>query len=220
MIDNRMGAIFDLDGTLLDSMGVWRKIDEDFLGKRGFVVPDDYLVDVIDCYRSKYGQYVAAEYTKERFNLPESEEEIIKEWFDMAIEAYTNEVKLKAGVIDYLKQLKAEGIKIAAATSSDERLFRPCLTHCGIMKYFDAFTVTQEVKRGKGFPDVYQLAAEKLSLKPEQCVVYEDILKGVEGAKMDDFYVVGVEDIHSSYEKNEIMQLSDRYILSFEELLD
>lgn len=138
----------------------------------------------------------------------------------MAIEAYTNEVKLKAGVIDYLKQLKAEGIKIAAATSSDERLFRPCLTHCGIMKYFDAFTVTQEVRRGKGFPDVYQLAAEKLSLKPEQCVVYEDILKGVEGAKMDDFYVVGVEDIHSSYEKNEIMQLSDRYILSFEELLD
>lgn len=88
------------------------------------------------------------------------------------------------------------------------------------MKYFDAFTVTQEVRRGKGFPDVYQLAAEKLSLKPEQCVVYEDILKGVEGAKMDDFYVVGVEDIHSSYEKNEIMQLSDRYILSFEELLD
>ena len=198
MIDNRMGAIFDLDGTLLDSMGVWRKIDEDFLGKRGFVVPDDYLVAI-----TSKNFDAAAEYTKERFNLPES-----------------NEVKLKAGVIDYLKQLKAEGIKIAAATSSDERLFRPCLTHCGIMKYFDAFTVTQEVKRGKGFPDVYQLAAEKLSLKPEQCVVYEDILKGVEGAKMDDFYVVGVEDIHSSYEKNEIMQLSDRYILSFEELLD
>lgn len=215
MIDNRMGAIFDLDGTLLDSMGVWRKIDEDFLGKRGFVVPDDYLVAI-----TSKNFDAAAEYTKERFNLPESEEEIIKEWFDMAIEAYTNEVKLKAGVIDYLKQLKAEGIKIAAATSSDERLFRPCLTHCGIMKYFDAFTVTQEVRRGKGFPDVYQLAAEKLSLKPEQCVVYEDILKGVEGTKMDDFYVVGVEDIHSSYEKNEIMQLSDRYILSFEELLD
>ena len=215
MIDNRMGAIFDLDGTLLDSMGVWRKIDEDFLGKRGFIVPDDYLVAI-----TSKNFDAAAEYTKERFNLPESEEEIIKEWFDMAIEAYTNEVKLKAGVVDYLKQLKAEGIKIAAATSSDERLFRPCLTHCGIMEYFDAFTVTQEVKRGKGFPDVYQLAAEKLSLKSKQCVVYEDILKGVEGAKMDDFYVVGVEDIHSSYEKNEIMQLSDRYIVSFEELLD
>ena len=107
MIDNRMGAIFDLDGTLLDSMGVWRKIDEDFLGKRGFVVPNDYLVAI-----TSKNFDAAAEYTKERFNLPESEEEIIKEWFDMAIEAYTNEVKLKAGVIDYLKQLKAEGIKI------------------------------------------------------------------------------------------------------------
>lgn len=74
---------------------------------------------------------------------------------------YTNEVKLKARVIDYLKQLKAEGIKIAAATSSDERLFRPCLTHCGIMKYFDAFTVTQEVKRGKGFPDVITSLQQK-----------------------------------------------------------
>lgn len=95
MIDNRMGAIFDLDGTLLDSMGVWRKIDEDFLGKRGFIVPDDYLVAI-----TSKNFDAAAEYTKERFNLPESEEEIIKEWFDMAIEAYTNEVKLKAGVID------------------------------------------------------------------------------------------------------------------------
>ena len=109
---------------------------------------------------------------------------------------------------------------MAVATSSSPELYEPALKRNGIYEYFKAFVTVSEVKRGKGFPDIYEKAAEKLSLPPETCVVYEDILKGVEGAKMDDFYVVGVEDIHSSYEKNEIMQLSDRYILSFEELLD
>lgn len=78
-------------------------------------------------------------------------------------------------------------MKIAAATSSDVRLFEPCLKHHGIYDWFDAFSVTTEVKRAKGFPDVYQNAAKKLGLPDEDCVVYEDILKGVEGAKWADF---------------------------------
>mgnify|MGYP000914442204 CR=1 FL=1 len=138
----------------------------------------------------------------------------------MAVDAYTYEVELKDGAAEYLRYLKEKGIRMAVATSSSPELYEPALKRNGIYEYFKAFVTVSEVKRGKGFPDIYEKAAEKLSLPPETCVVYEDILKGVEGAKMDDFYVVGVEDIHSSYEKNEIMQLSDRYILSFEELLD
>lgn len=212
--NNRAGAIFDLDGTLLDSMGVWRQIDVDFLGKRGFTVPEDYLVAI-----TSKSFAAAAEYTIERFDLNEREEDVIAEWFAMAVDAYTHEVQLKPYVMDYLKALKKAGIKIAAATSSDRKLFLPCLRHCGILDYFDALTVTDEVKRAKGFPDVYQKAAEKLGLMPKDCVVYEDILKGIEGAKMDAFYVVGVEDIHSAYEKEEIAQQADRYITSFSELL-
>lgn len=214
MLDNRRGAIFDLDGTLLDSMGVWRQIDIDFLGKRGFDVPEDYLVAI-----TAKGFEAAAVYTIERFSLHEIKEDIIAEWFAMAVDAYSREVKVKPYVIEYLKQLKCKGIKIAAATSSDRRLFEPCLVHNDILKYFDAITVTDEVKRAKGFPDVYQNAAEKLGLTASECVVYEDILKGVTGAKMDDFYVVGVEDIHSAYDKEEIRRAADLYIASFEELL-
>lgn len=214
MLEKRRGAIFDLDGTLLDSMGVWRKIDEDFLGKRGFVVPPDYLAAI-----TSKNFDTAAEYTIARFGLPESREEVIAEWFAMAQHSYAYEVKAKPYVLEYLQQLKEEGVRIAAATSSDERLFLPCLKHLGLYEYFDAFAVTAEVPRGKGFPDVYRLASERINLSPDACVVYEDILKGIEGAKMGDYYTVGVEDIHSAYEKEDIQRFADRYIVSFEELL-
>lgn len=214
MLAGKKGAIFDLDGTLLDSMGVWRRIDEDFLGKRGIRVPDDYL-KAITAKNFKD----AADYTIERFGLKESADAIMTEWFDMAIDAYTNDVTLKPFVKEYMQMLRENGIKIAAATSSDARLFEPCLKHHGIYEWFDAFSVTAEVKRGKGYPDVYENAAEKLGLKAADCVVYEDILKGVEGAKLGGFYVIGVEDVHSSYEKEEIQKEADRYITTFEELM-
>ena len=214
MIAGKKGAIFDLDGTLLDSMGVWRRIDEDFLGKRGICVPDDYLKAIT----AKNFQD-AADYTIERFGLKESADAIMTEWFDMAIDAYTNDVVLKPFVKEYMQMLRENDIKIAAATSSDARLFEPCLKHHGIYEWFDAFSVTAEVKRGKGHPDVYENAAEKLGLKAAGCVVYEDILKGVEGAKLGGFYVIGVEDVHSSYEKEEIQKEADRYITTFEELM-
>lgn len=214
MLAGKKGAIFDLDGTLLDSMGVWRRIDEDFLGKRGIRVPDDYLKAIT----AKNFQD-AADYTIERFGLKESADAIMTEWFDMAIDAYTNDVVLKPLVKEYMQMLRENDIKIAAATSSDARLFEPCLKHHGIYEWFDAFSVTAEVKRGKGYPDVYENAAEKLGLKAADCVVYEDILKGVEGAKLGGFYVIGVEDVHSSYEKEEIQKEADRYITTFEELM-
>lgn len=214
MLANMKGAIFDLDGTLLDSMGVWRQIDCEFLGKRGITVPDDYL-KAITAKNFKD----AADYTIERFDLKESAEAIMEEWFDMAIDAYTNQVELKPYVKEYMQKIREHDVKIAAATSSDARLFEPCLKRHGIYDWFEAFSVTAEVKRGKGFPDVYQNAAGKLGLADTDCVVYEDILKGVEGAKLGGFYVVGVEDIHSSYEKEEIRREADVYITSFGELL-
>ena len=208
------GAIFDLDGTLLDSMGVWRQIDIDFLGKRGFAVPEDYLKAITAKNFSE-----AADYTIARFGLNESAQAIMEEWFAMAVDFYSHQVALKPYVKEYLAELRQRGVKIAAATSSDARLFVPCLKHCGIYDMFDAFCQTTEVTRGKGYPDVYELAASRLGLATGDCVVYEDILKGIEGAKLGGFCTVGVEDIHSAYEKEEIRSKADFYIGSFEELL-
>ncbi len=215
MLPQKKGAIFDLDGTLLDSMGVWRQIDIDFLGKRGLEVPEDYLKEITAKHFKD-----AADYTIRRFGLDESPEAIVDEWFEMAVWDYTYNVELKPCVKEYLMQLRECGVKIAAATSSDERLFLPCLKHHDILKYFDSYTVITEVKRAKGFPDIYENAAAKIGLTASDCVVYEDILKGVRGAKMGGFYAVGVEDIHSSYEQEEIKREADCYITSFQELCD
>lgn len=208
------GAIFDLDGTLLDSMGVWREIDCQFLGKRGIEVPQDYLEAI-----TPLGFSAAAAYTIQRFQFSDTPEMLIREWKEMASYAYSHTVGLKPGVKAYLEKLKKQGVKIASATSSDENLFIPCLKHNGIDRYFDAYVTVKEVERGKGFPDIYELAAERLSLRPEECAVYEDILAGIEGAWMGGFYSVAVLDKNSEFLWERMKEKADRFIVDFRELL-
>lgn len=207
------GAIFDLDGTLLDSMGVWRKIDEDFLGKRGFAVPQDYLQQV-----STMGFQAAAEYTIDRFSLDEKPEDIIREWREMAVDAYAHYVPLKPHVKAYLNKLKEQGIAIALATAASPDLYLPALQNNGVLELFDAFVSVQDVKRGKEFPDVYLKAAEKIGVNPKDCVVFEDVLKGIRSAKMGGFQTVAVYDAASWYEQEELKQEADLYITDFSQM--
>ena len=207
------GAIFDLDGTILDSMGVWRKIDEDFLGRRGFEVPQDYVekIKTLD-YQS------AAEYTIARFSLNDQPEDLITEWKQMAEEAYAHHIFLKPYVKEYMMQLKQAGIKIALATVSDNTLSIPALKNNGVFEYFDAFVTTQEVGKGKDFPDVYIKAAEKLGLNPGLCIVFEDVLKCIIGAKKGGFCTVGVYDAASAHLQKDTKETADFYITDFSQI--
>lgn len=138
----------------------------------------------------------------------------------MAVDAYTYEVELKDGAAEYLRYLKEKGIRMAVATSSSPELYEPALKRNGIYGYFKAFVTVSEVKRGKGFPDIYEKAAEKLSLPPETCVVYEDILTGIRGAKMGGFAAVGVYDRSGEGNRAKMEQEADRYVTSFKELMN
>ena len=211
---NFKGAIFDLDGTILDSMWVWKQVDVNFLGKRGIEIPADYVKAI-----SALNLKTAAEYTKDRFQLPETVEEIMQEWFQMAVKEYAEDVQMKSSAREYLAYLKAKEVMLAVATSSHEGLFLPCLENNEIYEFFDAIVTTMEVERGKEFPDVYEEAARRLGVKPSQCMVFEDILKGVKAAKDGGFYVVAVKEEHSEDEKEEIMEAADRYIEDFEEMM-
>ncbi|WP_443718059.1 HAD family hydrolase [Ruminococcus bicirculans (ex Wegman et al. 2014)] len=198
------GHIFDLDGTLTRSNHVWSKIDEEFLGKRGIKVPEDYFKQV-----SAMNFEQAAVYTNDRFSLGENIQDIMKEWFDMAVYEYTNVIELCGNAGEYVRKLKEQGRKIALATASTEELYKPVLKRNGILECFDCFVSTEQVKRGKGFPDVYELAAEKLGLEAKNCVVYEDIVEGIKGAKAGGFFAVACLNDHYSHDWDEMRESAD-----------
>ncbi|HCW53159.1 MAG TPA: HAD family hydrolase [Clostridium sp.] len=214
MHNNIQAVIFDLDGTLVDSMWVWNQIDIEYLRKKGHTVPEN-LKDEI----SHLSFLQTAEYFKKRFDLSDSVEEILEDWHKMSFDFYANKVKLKEGAKDFLDMLKSKNIKIALATSNSIPLLETCLKNNGIYDYFDSITVTDEVSRGKNFPDVYLLAAQKVNASPENCIVFEDIIPAVKGAKSANMTVVAVKDETSILDKEELCKLADKYIDSYLELL-
>ena len=152
MLNNMEAAIFDLDGTLIDSMWIWNKIDHDFLNTRKIIVPDDLSYSI-----SHLTFIDAAHFFKNTFNLPESVESIMNEWDEMSYLHYSNNIKLKKGAYDYLIKLKKLGLKIALATSNSRRLLEAVLKNNNVYDLFDAITTSDEAKRGKGSPDIYLL---------------------------------------------------------------
>lgn len=208
------GAIFDLDGTLLDSMGIWGQIDVAFLAKRGLAVPEDYMAAI-----SHLGIRATAEYTIRRFHLEEEPEAIIQEWLAMAQRAYEEEIAAKPGVREYLRWLRGEGIPVAAATASVRELVVPALKRNGIYEYFDTLVTVKEVARGKGFPDIYERAAAQIGRRSCECAVFEDIIEGIRGAGAGGFYTVGVYEPTSDYCRAQMEAEADSYIRDFTELL-
>lgn len=213
-LKNIEGAVFDLDGTLLDSSWVWEKVDEKFLGDRGFQVPDDYVDEI-----SPLGAERAAVYTIERFGLNEDKDDIVREWIEMAKKEYATEVVCKTYAKEFLEELHKLNIKMAVATSSDRELFMKTLEREGILKYFQKIVTVDEVERGKGYPDIYEEAARRIKVNPHKCLVFEDILAGVTGASLGEFNVVAVFDEKSKHNWEKIKSISKYSINDYKELL-
>lgn len=215
MLTNIKAAIFDMDGTIVDSMWVWDKIDIDYLSGHKLDKPEDLKDEIAHL---SYDE--VAVYFKDRFKLPYTVDEIKKHWNDMAYTEYETNVKLKCGVEEFFKILKENNIKIALATSNSKILLEACLKGNGIYEYFDVITTTNEVSRGKDFPDVYLLTAERLGVAPEECIVFEDILPAVKGAKAANMKVVGIHDEHSKRQHEEMKKEADLFILEYNELIE
>lgn len=204
-------VIFDLDGTLLDSMGVWDQVDIDFLNKRGIAVPPDYTTTV-----SAMQFRQIAEYTIVRFGLKDTPEELMQEWDDMASVAYSTTVEAKPGALGYLHDLKAAGVKLGVATSLPPHLREPALRHVGMFGLFDDIVSVDDVNDvGKDQPDVYLLAAKRLGVKPTDCTVFEDLLVAMKSAKSVGMTVWAMHDDSSAADWPEICRLADGVLFDF-----
>lgn len=207
-------AFFDLDGTLLDSMGMWSDIDDRFLGKRGIPVPADYQKAV-----AVMRIHEAARYTVERFGLPDSPQMVEREWLDMAHYEYASNIQMKPGALEYLKALRAQGVRLGVLTSITRDLFEPVLKRCGAYDLFDAFTSATEAPRGKAYPDAYLIAADRLNTDPHACVMYDDMADALLGARAAGMTTVGVYDPHAGVGREELAKAADWCIDGFDEEL-
>ena len=207
-------VIFDMDGTLIDSTGIWHEIDKEFFAKRGMELPKDYAQHIVHL-----GLTQAAVYTKETYHLKESIQEIMQEWHDMSIDMYKHHVPLKEGALELLKLFKKNGIKMAIATANDEPLYRPCIDRLGIGEYFDEIADVNTAKEGKQSAKIYLDLAKKLGSEPQDTLVLEDMPTCVKTAFKSGFLTVAVYDDASKAYDQEKKDNSHLFIKDFSELI-
>lgn len=206
--------LFDLDGTLVDSMWMWHAIDIEYLGRFGIALPSHLQQDIEGMSFSE-----TAVYFKDRFCLPDSLEEIKAEWNRMACDKYRYEVPLKEGALAFLHHAKSQGILMGVATSNSRELVAHVTEAHDLQAYLSCIVTACEVAKGKPSPDVYLAAAERLGVKPENCLVFEDILPGIRAGKAAGMQVCAVEDAYSAQVREEKALLADYFIDSYTELL-
>lgn len=206
--------IFDMDGTLIDSNGIWKDVDTAFLAKRGLSYTKEYYEGVAHTIFP-----LAAKFTKEFCRLPESEEAIMAEWMDMAGDLYGTSVPVKPGVRAYLDNLRAAGERLIVVTSAVPVHCRTALTHLGLMPYFERIIFAHDLQLEKKDPQLWRLTAELMGVAPADCTLYDDSVEACRGAKAAGMHAVGVYDPYFAGTEPEMQAVCDRYIRSFEELI-
>ena len=215
MLHGIKAVLFDMDGTLMDSMWMWKDIDIEYLGRYGIELPDDLQQQI-----EGKGFTETAEYFRETFSLPCSVEEIKAEWNKMAFEAYRTRVPLKPGAGEFLAYLKEHGIRMAIATSNSMELALTALKANHVLEYFDCVRTACEVAAGKPSPDIYLSAAASLAVRPEECLVFEDVPMGILAGHNAGMKVCAVEDAYSKSRGEEIQSQADYYIRDYREILN
>lgn len=200
-------VIFDLDGSLVDSMWIWRDIDIEYLGRYGYELPETLQEEI-----EGMSFLETALYMKERFEIPQTVEEMMTDWNRMAWDKYENEVFLKPGAAEFLEECRNRNIKLGIASSNSRELIENVLHARGLEDVFACIMTGSDNVKGKPAPDIYLRAAEGLQVNPERCLVFEDIIQGIMAGKNAGMRVCAVEDAYSQLQREEKKKLADYYI--------
>lgn len=205
--------LFDLDGTLIDSNGVWLEVDKTFLSRHGYTYSQEYHDGVAHSILQN-----CAVFTKNFFQMEESCEEIIAEWMELAKDAYDH-VPLKPHVREYLDRCQAAGYPMAVFTACVPQHCQAAVRHHGLDRYFQQIIYAQDLGEDKKSPDIFRRAARLLGVTPRECVFFDDSLSACKGAKAAGMTVVGVWDGFFTGAEADMKELCDQYIMDFKELL-
>jgi len=204
MID---GVIFDIDGTILDSMSIWDKAAEIFLNSMGIDAENGLGKTMFSM-----SMINGAEYLKDRYLLDMDVDAIMAGINNIIEDFYYYQVQLKEGVEHCLKDMEQAGIKMVAATSSDRQVVERALKRLNVMNFFERIFTCTEIGVGKVKPDIYLAAAEYMGTPPKDTWVFEDALYAIQTAKNAGFRTVGVFDNSSIVNLEEIKRISDIYL--------
>ncbi len=203
------GFIFDLDGTLLDSMPVWNDLLDTMLRKKGIIPPPD-LLD-----RTKtLGLESCTELVLKEFHLADDPAVVYQMFQDEMEYQYCNHIPLKPGVQEFLDTMYGK-VPMAVATATSRNLVEKALAHHGLNKYFQSITTVAEAGIGKHDPKTFLIAAEKLSLPANACVVFEDSLTASRSANQAGFQTVAVYEASNLHEQEALKQEAHRYVQDF-----
>ena len=215
IIENTDAVIFDLDGTMVDSMWIWRQIDIDYFGRFGMSIPEEYQHEI-----EGLSYYETAVYTHEHYLPQVSVEQMMEDWNDMAYDHYVNDVTPKEKIKEFLEHLSGHGCKLGVATSNSKVLCNAVLEKNGLRDYFDIVLTGDECGAGKPAPDVYLNCAAALAVAPERCLVFEDLCNGIIAGKRAGMTVVTIDDEYSAYQWEDKCEKADHNIRSYREITD
>lgn len=206
------GAIFDLDGTLLDSMLIWDNAGEQYLRSLGIVPENDIKTTL-----KNMSMIQGAKYMQKTYHLNKSCEEIIAGVNAVVEHFYMEEVQPKTGVKEFLQRLAKDGVRMCIATATDKYLVASALKRLEMEQYFEKLFTCSEVGHGKDEPHIYETALRYLGTTKENTLVFEDAAYAIETAKTAGFVVAAVYDISEEKQKR-VQELSDYYIADFGKL--
>ncbi|MFA6829994.1 MAG: HAD family phosphatase [Bacilli bacterium] len=208
-------CIFDLDGTLVDSMSLWYQIDIAFFSAHGMEVPKDYVKAI-----SHMNFMEMANYTHDKYHLKETPAQIAEIWTNMSLAAYSHDIKAKEGAKEFLSILKNNGIKISLATTNKAILYESCLRNNDMWGYFDYAIDVNSLGSSKKEPLIYQLLARKMNVQPSETIVFEDIIMAAKTAHDAGFRTVAVSDEASKNDRDELIRTSDYFLKNYNELIN